>query len=77
MQYDFDSDPTDRPGAGPVPLAAAIIRAALVDLTDHREHVRAGARDFFKSAWFSMLAEGCQLDPVAVRERLAQRGIRL
>ena len=67
MNYDYD-DPDGRPGTGATALATAIIRAGLVDLADHREPVRTGARDFFKSAWFSMLAEGCQLDPVAVRD---------
>lgn len=76
LNYDYD-DPDGRPGTGATALAGAIIRAALVDLADHREHVRNGAREFIRSAWFSMLAEGCNLDPVAVLERLGRRGIRL
>jgi len=62
-------------------VAVAILQRAVEDYRNGKPRQREDAREFIRSAWFSMLAEGCQLDPVAVRERLQAgrccRGCRL
>jgi len=73
VQYDFDSETDTRPECGLHGLAVAILQRAVEDYRYGKPRQREDAREFIQSAWFSMLAEGCQLDAVAVRERLQAR----
>ncbi len=62
----------ERYAAGFRSLAAGIILQASKDLREPRE--RRGAAEFFSVPWFDWLAESCDTDPDAIRERLRLKG---